>query len=29
MTVAAGVRVVPEDLGTTRERLAALFSEAA
>ena len=29
MTVAAGVRVVPEDLGTTRERLAALFAEAA
>ena len=29
MTVAAGVRVVPEDLATTRERLAALFSEAA
>jgi len=28
MTVAAGVRVVPEDLGTTRGRLAALFSEA-
>ncbi len=29
MTVAAGVRVVPEDLSTTRGRLAALFSEAA
>ena len=29
MTVAAGVRVVPEELGTTRRRLAALFSETA
>jgi ATP adenylyltransferase len=29
MTVAAGVRVVPEDLGTTRRRLSALFAEAA
>ena len=29
MTVAAGVRVVPEDLSTTRVRLAALFSGAA
>jgi ATP adenylyltransferase len=29
MTVAAGVRVVPEDLATTRQRLAALFAEAA
>jgi ATP adenylyltransferase len=29
MTVAAGVRVVPEDLDTTRRRLAALFAEAA
>jgi ATP adenylyltransferase len=28
MTVAAGVRVVPEDLGTTRGRLAALFGQA-
>ncbi len=29
MTVAAGVRVVPEDLATTRRRLAGLFAEAA
>ena len=29
MTVAAGVRVVPEELGTTRRRLAALFAESA
>lgn len=29
MTVAAGVRVVPEDLATTQRRLAALFAEAA
>jgi ATP adenylyltransferase len=29
MTVAGGVRVVPEDLATTRQRLAALFAEAA
>ncbi len=28
MTVAAGVRVVPEDLAVTRTRLAALFAEA-